>query len=295
MTNLIFATWGQGRFSNERYKEFCSRGLEVGVHKILGTIVYPREIDRCIYYGSLKPKTMTCWLDSGAFSLWKTGEVKTVKTYEQELKETIPRLLEVFAKVYVISLDRIPGTCGTPPTPQDLIDATNISVDNFHYLLDRGIKTIPVHHQGEPFDVLKNYFQHVDYIGVSPANDAPRPKRVRYVQQCWQVYKELGLTNPVFPAHSFGNTATEILQAFPFYSADSQTWGTGALYGKQTRIDHLGIYRETESKEASTLGRTSKVALTMEAVKNWLKYERHIQSVWKHRNITWNEPAGVLL
>lgn len=294
MTNLVLATFGT-HMGRSQYRRFAPRALDLGVQRVLAPINVDDELKKCIYTARLAPKTIDLWVDSSAFELWGKGLEKSVQDYEREVLTLLPRVLPHFRKVFIISLDKIPGNKGEAVTRSQLEQATEVSLRNARYMLDRGIRVVPVHHQGEPQWVLDEYLGMTDYVGLSPANDQPHATRLAYVQSCWQPFKEKMLrTGVVQPAHSFGNTAPNILQNFPFYSADSQVWATTANFGEASSVDVTGVYRRDRyDPRIAKAGREAKVEMLLHNIKEWLEFEQNIKKLWAHRGIQWAEPNGV--
>ena len=292
MTKLIFATWG-GRVTKSGWADYAKRSHALGVKRLLATVVYQKELEQCAAYASLYPGTVDLWLDSGAFTVWKSGEVKTVFQYEDELRRCLPPLLKVCRQVFIISLDQIPGKAGQVVTQQQVVDASKASLENAEYLSMRGLKVVPVHHQGEPFSVLEDYLKLFNYAGISPANDSPMAARIAYVQNVWGIFKKRYPLDQMYPTHSFGNVAFDLLSRFPFWTADAQTWSQGVTYGKGIDLSLVGAIRETTSTVNSANCKVNRVGAILHGAKNFLKYQETLAQLWKHRNISWAEPEGM--
>lgn len=172
------------------------------------------------------------FIDSGAFSAHTKGKQVDVDKYIEFVNE-IDDHVEIFAQ-----LDTIPGEFGKPKTEEQLKNAPKLSWDNYLYMKDKvksKHKLLPVYHQGEDIKWLKNMLEFTDedgyiqYIGISPANDQPVQSKERYIKQCFKVINES--SNPNVKTHAFGMTSLQLLEQYPFYSADSTTWHREAMYG----------------------------------------------------------------
>lgn len=163
------------------------------------------------------------FIDSGAFSV-HTGKAKcTVDEYIAYLN-SIDDDIDVFAQ-----LDTIPGQFGKPKTPEDYAESARKSWENYLYMRERvksPHKLMPVFHFGESFDALKNMLEwkdengdHLDYIGLSPANDAPMQLKDIYLRNCANIIASS--SNPHVKTHLYGYTSLEGLSKLPCYSADS--------------------------------------------------------------------------
>ena len=163
------------------------------------------------------------FIDSGAFSV-HTGNAKcTVDEYIDYLN-SIDDDIDVFAQ-----LDTIPGTFGKPKTPEDYAESAQKSWDNYLYMRSRvksPDKLMPVFHFGEDFKWLRNMLgwtdesgKHLDYIGLSPANDVSVGIKDIYLQNCADVIA--ASSNPNVKTHLYGYTSLEGLSKLPCYSADS--------------------------------------------------------------------------
>lgn len=213
------------------------------------------------------------FIDSGAFSAHTKGKVVDVDKYIDFLNE-IDDKVEIFAQ-----LDTIPGEFGKPKTEQQLKEAPRLSWDNYLYMKDRvksKHKLLPIYHQGEDIKWLKNMLEytdngeHIPYIGISPANDQPTSKKEIFIKQCFKVISES--SHPNVKTHAFGMTSLNLLEKYPFYSADSTTWHRQAMYGILF-TPYESVYFSTRSKSLSRIKNHYKKlsAEHRQQIVNWLK------------------------
>lgn len=204
-----------------------------------------REIDLVIKY---KQDGFCRWLfiDSGAFSI-HTGNAhfpdKSIKepTFRQwednyiEYLNSIDEYTDVFAQ-----LDTIPGKFQQPKKPEDYVESAQKSWDNYLYMrskLKSPEKLMPVFHYGEDLSALKNMLEwraedgsKLDYIGISPANDASQEEKDIYISQCNDIIDKS--SNPNVKTHLYGMTSLQSLAKNRCYSADSVSHRLQAAYSK---------------------------------------------------------------
>lgn len=174
------------------------------------------------------------FIDSGAFSA-HTGKWSGTTDDYIEFLNSIDEDFDVCAQ-----LDTIPGHFGQPKTPQDYEESAEKSWDNFLYMrtkLKSPHKVMPVSHMGEDMKYLERMLEwkdedgnHLDYIGISPANDRSTEDRMKYLDDVYQVIKKS--SNPNVKTHLYGFTSLTALSKFPCYSADSVTHRILGGYGK---------------------------------------------------------------
>lgn len=97
-------------------------------------------------------------------------------------------------------------------------------------------KLLPIFHQGEDFKWLDNMLEytdengkHIPYIGISPANDQPVKYKREWLRHCFDMIAKS--SNPNVKTHAFGMTSLDVLEDFPFTSADSTSWLMSAVTG----------------------------------------------------------------
>ena len=93
----------------------------------------------------------------------------------------------------------------------------------------------PIFHQGEDFKHLKRMLEttfdgkHIEYIGISPANDVQTKDKKKWFEQVYQIIRDS--SNPNVKTHAYGMTSFEALEQYPIYSADSTSWLLNAAMG----------------------------------------------------------------
>lgn len=207
------------------------------------------------------------FIDSGAFSIHTGNATTTVEEYIDYLN-SIDEYTDVFAQ-----LDTIPGKFGQPKSAEDYAESARKSWDNFLYMrtkLKSPHKLMPVFHFGEDFSALQRMLswrdengQLLDYIGISPANDASQQEKNVYLQNVADVIASSD--NPTVKTHLYGMTSLDALSKYPCYSADSISHRLIAGYAKILSVN-FGII------SVSKKSRTSKTKSSMSFVETADEY-----------------------
>lgn len=187
------------------------------------------------YINSVKDiKSAKLFIDSGAWTAHSQGKEVDMDDYIKFLNE-YDEYFYIFAE-----LDKIPGQFRKPKTVKQKLEAPKISWDNYLYMKDKvksRDKLLPVFHQGEDFKWLENMLEythedtgrHIPYIGISPANDSSIPGKIAFIEKCFEIIKKS--SNPNVMTHAFGMTSLNILEQYPFTSADSTSYLKYAIHG----------------------------------------------------------------
>ncbi len=162
---------------------------------------------------------------------------------------------------------------------------------------------MPVFHQFESFDWLDRMATETGYVGISASNDRGVQQREK---QFWlqRVFERVGLR---VRTHAFGLTSSQLLNAYPFYSADSTTWMSGIKYrsmvlfgGRKLSVAQLGpkkIARNLGNPNLRTdrhlvpflKGAEYRMRL---GVRAFLEFQEQCTDLWKARGIRWQVPFG---
>ncbi len=227
----------------ERY--VFSGGLTDDMHDLLINNKYFEPLDILVSQidrGSIKKmiewkkEGFVRWLfiDSGAFSI-HTGKATTTQDEYIEYLNSIDEYIDVCAQ-----LDTIPGKFGQHKNPEDYVVSAEKSWENYLYMrskLKSPNKVMPVFHFGENISYLKRMLDwrddkghKLDYIGLSPANDASKEDRMIYLRDMYEYIRNS--SNPEVKTHIYGFTSLDAMSKFPCYSADSITHRLLSGYGK---------------------------------------------------------------
>lgn len=194
------------------------------------------------------------FIDSGAFSV-HTGKANTTADEYIEYINSIDEFVDVCAQ-----LDTIPGKFGQPKSKRDYEESAKKSWDNFLYMRSKvksPHKVMPVFHFGEDFSALQNMLDwvdengnHLDYIGISPANDASQEDKNAYLQNVADVIK--ASCNPSVRTHLYGMTSLDALSKYPCYSADSISHRLISGYAKVLSVNFGVISVSKKSRTSKT-------------------------------------------
>ena len=206
------------------------------------------------------------FIDSGAFSI-HTGKAKTTVDEYIEYLNSIDEYFDVCAQ-----LDTIPGKFGQPKSAEDYEQSAKKSWENFLYMRSKvksPDKVMPVFHFGEDFSALRNMLewvdengQHLDYIGISPANDAAVSDKNIYIREVNDVIA--ASSNPNVKTHLYGYTSLEGLSKLACYSADSISHRLISGYAKVLSVNFGVISVSKRSRTAKTKSNMSFIELADE-------------------------------
>lgn len=173
-------------------------------------------------------------VDSGAHSAHTKGIKLNLDEYMDFVNDHINKI-----SLYV-QVDKIPGVYLQPKTPQDFIEAPELSWENYLMMKEKSkdwTKLVPVFHQGEDLKWLKNLCDyefsngtHIPYIGLSPRGDVSLQAKYDFCASCFSVIQSS--KNPKVKTHAFGATSLSMLERLPFTSADSTTWVLVSAFGQ---------------------------------------------------------------
>lgn len=174
------------------------------------------------------------FIDSGAFSV-HTGKANVTADEYIEYLNSIDDDIEICAQ-----LDTIPGHFGQPKSQEDYEESARKSWENYLYMrskLKSPEKLMPVFHFGESFDALGNMLSwkdengnKLDYVGISPANDASQAQKNIYLREVADYIAKSD--NPTVKTHLYGMTSIDALSKYPCYSCDSISHRLVAAYNK---------------------------------------------------------------
>ena len=187
------------------------------------------------YLKEHKECTSKLFIDSGAYTAGNKDIKIDIDDYINYIN-SIDDYVTIFAE-----LDITPAEVFQEDTS---LNAFKVSAEkswnNYLYMIDRVKsvdKLIPVFHAGEDLNYLKKMveFRHkdghlIEYIGLGPGVSESLTLKVDWFKKCFKVIKES--CNPNVKVHAFGMTSFDVLEEFPFTSADSTSWILGAAFGR---------------------------------------------------------------
>lgn len=186
----------------------------ISMLKGANALVSLANIPRWCSMGQLARLRTACdklFLDSGAFTAWKSGRPIVLQTYID------------FVREHHATFDTIAAL-------DDITDC-KASVANWNAITDAlpdiRHKLVPVYHENEPWDVLEIYLASASYIGIG-RTEARGDKTATL-----SLYDSVFNRYPEIVAHAFGCSDPTMLEPYPFASFDSTSWERNATYSNK--------------------------------------------------------------
>lgn len=175
------------------------------------------------------------FIDSGAFSVAHSDRSVDIDSYIDYINSH-PEV-NVWAQ-----LDSIPFPILNSHTAKKSCEK---SWESYLYIMERVTvdpdKILPIYHFGEPFSGLERILNTEvrgklpDYIGVGGRHGVSTKEQENYFETVFRIVKNS--KNPKVKIHAFGMTVLDLLEKYPFYSADSTSWlvlaNHGSIIGKR--------------------------------------------------------------
>lgn len=134
------------------------------------------------------------FIDSGGYVAWKSGRKIDIEKYHDFIS---------------VNADQIDAYAAL-----DDVGDQDKSIELYKYSLECGYNPIPIFHEYDDENVLKEYIRHADYLGFAAVNKGSRPKKKRFLDKCFLI------AGNGCKSHGFGFMDTDILSSYPFYSVD---------------------------------------------------------------------------
>ncbi len=167
-------------------------------------------------------------LDSGAFTAWSKGDEVQLDHLMHVYGDLINKYGPHMRAIWLINLDKIPGSPGRTAGKEEIDEAIAISDANYAVLVKEfGDIVLPVFHQNEDEKRLADIVDMAPYVCISPRNDLPEKSRVS-----WSQYVH-GL-QPGMKTHGLATTGSQMLTTVPWHSADSASWVFAGAMGNIT-------------------------------------------------------------
>ena len=190
------------------------------------------------------------FIDSGAYSAWSKNKPIDVDDYIKFINENTDKFT-LFA-----SVDDIPGELRRKPTLWEQRESPAKSWHNYLYMREQvkdKDKLLPVFHIGEDFRHLQNMLdatfngEHIPYIGLGGTVGLACTVKEDWYKQCFKIIQQSSNAN--VKVHAFGMTNLEILENYPFESADSTTWLMAAINGELcTKYGRICVSQQVQHK-----------------------------------------------
>ena len=190
------------------------------------------------------------FIDSGAYSAWSKNKPIDVDDYIKFINENTDKFT-LFA-----SVDDIPGELRRKPTLWEQRESPAKSWHNYLIMREQvkdKDKLLPVFHIGEDFRHLQNMLdatfngEHIPYIGLGGTVGLACTVKEDWYKQCFKIIQQSSNAN--VKVHAFGMTNLEILENYPFESADSTTWLMAAVNGELcTKYGRICVSQQVQHK-----------------------------------------------
>lgn len=213
-------------FAGKLTKQVDTQLFHMGVNHLYS---YTNDRDLLEHWVSLirkYGKKSKLFIDSGAFSAWTRNQYISVDDYIDFINDRSDCI------DYYGQIDCIPGTIFKKPTSAEVEKAGQQTWENFlymYYKMKNPGGLMYTFHVGEPLWQLSralewkdkdgNPLSHMAFGGMVGKN---RKTQISFIEKCFSVIKHS--TNPNIKVHAFGLIAPDVLEVFPFYSADSSGW-----------------------------------------------------------------------
>lgn len=233
------------------------------------------------------------FMDSGAYSVWKSGRTVDLLGYIRLLRDHGRRFVGCAAL--------------------DVIGDPDASDRNWRTMRDEGLDVWPAHHQGTPTDHLRRLLddgaRSVAFGGLvagawgrNGGRNIDHNERRRMLDDAFAVLER----HWPIRVHAFGVTSQWILERYPIFSADSTAAFMGAAFGD---VHEFVGSRYVASGECKYLtrgasatehpgtvdgicepgqARLNREAVNYDALR---RYERYLTDLWAVRGVVW-EGAG---
>jgi hypothetical protein len=147
------------------------------------------------------------FMDSGAFSVWKSGKTISLADYI------------AFCKEHSAEFDVIAAL--------DVVGDPEGSYRNYMAMREAGVETLPCFHMGEPIRFLELYAKETGYIGLGGMAVIHGSERHKFFREVFQRFPDPSVVG----FHGFGVSDARLLRAYPWKSCDAASVHRVARYG----------------------------------------------------------------
>lgn len=255
-----------------------------GCCKLYTQLTDRRYVEQWINLNDEYNKKHPLFVDSGAFGAWTRGVDLDIDEYINYLNANT-EYLNLFA-----SIDKIPGRYDRPATLDERKQAPTTTWENYLYMRERikdKDKLIVTFHLGEDFKILHNILEtkldgkYIPYIALGGTVGMGNTQKKKWYSAAFKIIKES--SNPNVKIHAFGMTSTDLLELYPFTSADSTSWKMTGVYGYllteygQVRISSKSANGDPSSYDNLTLKQKDRV---LGWIKDWgLTYDEVTEDI----------------
>lgn len=235
------------------------------------------------FWVDAQPAGAQVFLDSGAFTVWRSGKAISVDAYCEYLLEHARRF-EAYAAL-------------------DVIGDWRASADNLEAMRSRGLRPMPVFHRGSPWEELERLARENGSVAIGGMMSLSGQKMHRQTQEFVgpfldECFRRLLPHWPV-KVHAFGLVTQWVLERYPLYSADSATVVLGASLGTYARFqrghirwkywwEDVPVTLDGELGDISgSTKQEAREARYRRSLDSILKLERHVTDLWEARGVSW--------
>ncbi len=256
------------------------RTYDAGGKRALVSFAYVLENKDSADWVTSRPADAELFMDSGAFGVF-TGKARiTLDSYSDYLRHIGTSAVSCYASL-------------------DVIGDWRATARNYDRMVADGFSPIPTFHKGSPWHELERIASSgVSRIALGGMAGKTTSQTVLglgvYLDQAWSIIRKHW---PV-KVHAFGVVGQEILERYPFYSADSTSAILSAGMGRVLRFEHGLLRTGTDWRVHAprTMDMTSmdKVGGAREGrrilnVAAMLKLERSVTASWEARGVSWSD------
>lgn len=164
-------------------------------------------------------------VDSGAFSVAHRGISIDVNEYIKYINSTT-------SIRNWVELDTIPYPVLNATTAKHSCEESWNTYNYMRPKVRKDATLLPLYHFGEPNYALKRIIDESkeSYIGVGGRHGVSTATQIEYFKFVFDIIQSS--TKPNIKVHAFGISTPEILNKFPFYSADSSSWIKASVFGE---------------------------------------------------------------
>jgi hypothetical protein len=279
-------------------REYLMLLLMCGCKQVLVSYEYPEP------YASKKlllRNGVKLMVDSGAFSAWSKGRKIDIDEYIKFIIDN----KEVVDPERIVNLDIILGGrenlaegkklevgMKNRSSKEDFEEACRKGFENYYYMMEKltpvfgeQLKVIHVFHQGDDFKWLEKMLKECTSIGISPNNDESTESKSNWLTECFKMIKEI---NPDIRTHAFGVTSFDLLEKFPYTTADSSSWAMTSAFGSiLTPLGRFVVSDESKDKPGHVDKCTEQIKKSLEEylLSNFGFTLDSVRKKYKYRNI----------
>lgn len=238
---IIYFAFALGSYAMNTYPVMPWEDDEVN---LLVSFFYLKRYHRLLEdHPHIRPSKLM--LDSGAFSAYTSGAEIDIESLINEAKF---------------------GGRWDECVSLDVIKNPELSKANAYLMKERGVHAMPVFHIGEPYDLLREYRDNFDKVGLSCRFGESIAESKKWVGKCFEV---------AWPCkfHLFGSLSQKLLREFPFHSADATNWSNPDKFGAWKGFGSNG------RSVAAGRPKSEEVTLLSE-VHYYLRFQRELRTRW---------------